>query len=74
LKEGETLKENFINITQLCYMVDRNMTDGKICEKVLKGLPDEVYDKIGLLDNNTIDKINTNVERYEVTKLLRNTR
>jgi len=66
VKEEETLKEYIINRTQLCYKVDRNMTVGKICEKVLKCLPDEVYDKIGLLDNNIIDKINTNVERYEV--------
>jgi len=37
------------------------MTDGEIFEKIL------------LLKNNAIDKIKENVERYELTKLLRST-
>jgi len=36
-------------------------------------LPEEVYEKIGLLENNTIDKIKDNVEKYELAKLLRST-
>jgi len=36
LKEGETLNEYIINITQLCFKVNRNMTDEEICEKYWK--------------------------------------
>jgi len=37
-------------------------------------LPEEVYEKIGLLENNTIDKIRANIEKiYELAKLLRST-
>jgi len=30
------------------------MIEGEICEKILKCLPEEVYEKIGFLKNNTI--------------------
>lgn len=47
------------------------MTVKEICEKILKGLLEEVFRKTRLLDNNTIYRINTNVEKYELAKLLR---
>jgi len=49
------------------------MTDGEIFEKILNDFPEEVYEKIELLENNTIYKIKANVERYELEKLLMNT-
>lgn len=48
------------------YRVNKNMTEGEICDKILKGLPEEIYEKIGLLDNNTINGINANIERWVV--------
>lgn len=60
-------------MTQLCYKFDINMTDGEIFEKILNDFPEEVYEKIELLENNTIYKIKANVERYELEKLLMNT-
>lgn len=62
MKEGETLKEFMIIITQMCYRVDRNMTEGEVCEQILKSLPEVVDEKFGLLDNITTDMININVE------------
>lgn len=71
LKEGETLKEFVIDITQMCYRMDKNIREDEICERILKGLPEAVYEKIGMIDNTTIDKISTNLERYELAKLVR---
>jgi len=58
-------------MTQLNYKLDRNMTEEEIQEKILNGLPEEVYEKIEFLENNTIDKIKANMERYGLAKLLR---
>ena len=47
------------------------MEEKEICEKILKGLPNEIYNKIELRDNFTISQITKNIEKYELSKLLR---
>lgn len=60
--------ENVINFKFAIHYL--KYSQGEICDKILKGLPDEAYEKIRLLNNSTTDKINTNLE---LVKLLRST-
>jgi len=39
----------------------------------LAGLPDEIYNKIEILDNTNITKITENLKRYELAKTVRKT-
>lgn len=43
--ERETIKEFIINLTHMCYRVNKDTTEGEIVEKILKGSPEEVNDK-----------------------------
>lgn len=73
LKENETLNEFIIDMRELCYKINPNMTEEEICEKILTGLPDEIYNKIEILDNTNIAKITENLKRYELAKMVRKT-
>jgi len=50
-----------------------NMMEEEICEKMLAGLLDEIYNKIDILNNTNITKITENLKRYELAKLVRKT-
>ena len=71
LESGESLNEFVINMTELCYKIDPEMREEEICEKILGGLTDEIYDKIEILDNTTINKLTDNLNRYELAKMVR---
>jgi len=73
LMDNETLNEFIINMMELCYKINPNMTEEEICEKILTGLPDEIYNKIDILDNTNITKITENLKRYELAKMVRKT-
>ncbi|KAL4153562.1 hypothetical protein QTP88_001395 [Uroleucon formosanum] len=73
LMENETLNEFIINMMELCYKINPNMMEEEICEKILAGLPDEIYNKIEILDNINITKITENLKRYELAKMVRKT-
>ncbi|KAL4127063.1 hypothetical protein QTP88_011261 [Uroleucon formosanum] len=73
LMENETLNEFIINMMELCYKINPNMMEEEICEKILAGLPDEIYNKIEILDNTNITKITENLKRYELAKMVRKT-
>lgn len=73
LMEDETLNEFIINMMELCYKINPNMMEEEICEKILAGLPDEIYNKIEILDNTNITKITENLKRYELAKMVRKT-
>ncbi len=73
LKDNETLNEFIINMMELCYKINPNMIEEEICEKILAGLPDEIYNKIEILDNTNITKITDNLKRYELAKMVRKT-
>ena len=49
------------------------MREEEICEKILEGLPDDIYNKIKILDNTNITKITENLKRYELSKMVRKT-
>ncbi|KAE9522532.1 hypothetical protein AGLY_017068 [Aphis glycines] len=71
LMKGETYKEFIINITGICYKINKNMTEEEICEHILKGLPKETFQLIRLADNTSIASIKKTLEKLEVTNLLR---
>jgi len=73
LMDNETLNEFIINMMELCYKINPNMVEEEICEKILAGLPDEIYNKIDILDNTNISKITENLKRYELAKMVRKT-
>ena len=66
LLNNEILNEFIINIMELCYRINPNMREKKMSEKILVGLPDEIYNKIEILDNTNITKITKYLKRYEL--------
>lgn len=72
LEKGETISEFLINIIELCNKIDLQMEETDICEKILAGLPDEIYDKIDILDNSTLNNLEKNLKHVESSKLIRN--
>jgi len=71
LEKEESLNEFVINVTELCNKVDPDMKEEEICEKILNGIPNEIYEKIEILDNSNIEKLTDNLVRYELAKMLR---
>lgn len=72
LEKRETISEFVINIIGLCNKIDLQMDETEICEKILSGLPDDIYDKIDMLDNTNIHNLEANLKNVESSKLIRN--
>jgi len=60
LAKGEAYKEFIIKIVGICYKINKNTTEGEICEHILKGVPKETFQLIRLADNTSIASIKKN--------------
>lgn len=53
---------------ELCYKINPFMTEEEICETVFTGLPDEIYNKIEILNNTNITKITEKLKKKRISK------
>jgi len=69
-KEGESLNEYISDIQTLCQKIDPKMEQPEICKYIMKGLDINSVKSIAMHENNTINQIRKNLEKYEFCKFL----
>jgi len=65
--ETETLNEFIIDMMDLYYKINPNMTEDENCEEILVGLPGKMYNKIEILDNSNITKLTENQKKIRIS-------
>lgn len=72
-KENESPTEFARRVIDLCKQVDQQMSEKLKIEYVIRGLKDEHIDKIAVLDNSSIAKLEENLNKIEyVSELQKN--
>lgn len=67
---SESVIQYMAEIEKLCSQVDDRMEESKICSHILKGLNPALLQQISMLDNNTLEKLRSNISRYEMSSFL----
>lgn len=61
----ESVIQYWTDIELLCACFDNNLMEHKFCAYILKEINPLILQQISMLDNTTLDKLNTNIKAYE---------
>ncbi|XP_065210091.1 uncharacterized protein LOC135838405 [Planococcus citri] len=69
-KENEKTLQYLTEILNLCKSINENMPEEDKCKHILRGLNPTILKAISLSDNDTVEKIRKNIQKYECSKNL----